>query len=246
VFGVQGMELILRDREGIHRVPLHDAGWATGPVLCDVQALYSNDHRPLQLQSVLPGGCLAKYALPRARVCRDDLTIGGGHNACDTRAATQKKTCRRYYHKHQQQGVFDKVLSLIIVPKVVKGSQFIPTSLSASSRALHPRNPVALSIAAAHGKCHRPYRYESPGAFGLSAPMVRFGRKRRFRPSGLHARQAAALSRDHFLATGRGGPEGHKYQVAEELGQPKTSVGAQTLRGFSCGNHTPSSSYRGW
>jgi hypothetical protein len=31
---------------------------------------------------------------------------------------------------------------LIIVPKVVKGSQFIPTSLSASSRALHPRKPV--------------------------------------------------------------------------------------------------------
>jgi hypothetical protein len=92
------------------------------------------------------------YPLPRDRVCRYDLTIRGGHNACDTRSATQKKLCRRYYHKHQEQGVFDKVLSLIIVPKVVKASQFIPTSLSANSRALHPRNPVVLSIAAAPGK----------------------------------------------------------------------------------------------
>ena len=38
--------------KGIHRVPLHDAGWATGAV---VQALHSNDHRSLQPQS-LPAG----------------------------------------------------------------------------------------------------------------------------------------------------------------------------------------------
>jgi hypothetical protein len=92
------------------------------------------------------------YPLLRDRVCRDDLAVGGGHNAGDTRAATQEKTCRRYYYKHQQQGVFDKVLSLIIVPKVVKSSQFIPASLLTSSRALHPRNPLVLSITAAHGK----------------------------------------------------------------------------------------------
>jgi hypothetical protein len=99
-----------------------------------LQAPYSSNHRSLP-QSLLAGD-VWHIPLPRDRVCRDDLTIGRGHNAGDTRAATQKKACRRYYHKHQQQGVFDKVLSLIIVPKVVKGSQFIPTSLSASSRGL--------------------------------------------------------------------------------------------------------------
>src|SRR5260370_14103670 len=142
---------------------------ATGGVLCGLQAPYSSNHRSLQPQSLLAGD-IWHIPLPRDRVCRDDLTIGGGHNACDTRAATQKKARRRYYHKHQQQGVFDKVLSLIIVPKVVKGSQFISTGLSASIRALHPGSPVPLSIASASGKCHRPNGYESPGASGLPAP----------------------------------------------------------------------------
>ena len=41
--------------KGLHRVSLHDAGWAPGAVLYGVQALYSNDHRSLQPQSLLAG-----------------------------------------------------------------------------------------------------------------------------------------------------------------------------------------------
>src|SRR5260370_31010700 len=83
------------------------------------------------------------YPLARARVCRDDLAVAGGHNAGNTRAATQKKTCRRSYHKHYHQGEFDKFLPLITVPKVVKGSHFIPPGLSQSSRGVDSSHPAA-------------------------------------------------------------------------------------------------------
>ena len=90
--------------------------------------------------------------LARAAVGRDELAVAGGPDAGNAAARAEEKSGRRQCHKGQQECVFDEVLSLIIVPKVVKGSQFIPTSLSASSRALHPRNPLVLSIAAAPGK----------------------------------------------------------------------------------------------
>lgn len=83
----------------VFRIALCGASRATDSAFFGLQALNGKDYHSLQPQALL-AGISRIYRLARARVSRDDLAISGGHNAGNTRATTQKETCRRYYYKH--------------------------------------------------------------------------------------------------------------------------------------------------
>jgi hypothetical protein len=57
-------------------------------------------------------------ALARQSVGLRELTVGGGPDAFDAPARSQKKSRRSQGNEGHQQSVFDQVLSLLVPPKI--------------------------------------------------------------------------------------------------------------------------------